>query len=305
MTLAFLISAFKDPQQLLRLVKALPEGSECFVHVDRNIDISLFTNVIHLPYVHFIEKRVRVMWGSFTQVQFQMELIRAALASGVQFDYLFMISGQDYPVWSNDRIISYLRTLEGRSLLQGMCIVDSPHSTTVEYKQYRFLNNRPWKYGSWKSRFRVALRKLTSHILKKPLAFTADGRQYRLYKGADYFAVTLQLAAYVLQQYDECPQLRRYFSTSFAPSETFIHTVAFNSPYAADCMLTSLPGGRTYLKQLTPLTYIEYTTKIKELTEQDFDRIIQSDKMLCRKCVTGISDRLLDMIDAHRLQRCT
>ena len=300
MKLAFLISAFKDPQQLLRLVKALPEGSEYYVHIDGNVDISIFTDVVCLPHVHFIEKRVKVMWGSFTQVQFQMELIRAALSSDVRFDYLFMLSGQDYPVWSNERIVSYLQSLEGRSLLQGMCIVDSPHSTTVEYKQYRFLNNHPWKYGSWKSRFRVALRKLTAPLLKKPLAFTADGRRYRLYKGADYFAVSSRLAAYVLEQYDASPQLRRYFSTSFAPSETFIHTVAFNSDYASDCMLTSLPGGRTYLKKLTPLTYIEYTTKIKELTEQDFDRIVQSDKMLCRKCVTGVSDALLSRIDAQR-----
>ena len=157
----------------------------------------------------------------------------------------------------------------------------------------------PWRYGSLGSKLRVALRTLAQPVLKKPLSFTADGRHYDLYKGSDYFAITRELATYVLQTYDDSPQLRRYFSNSFAPSETFTHTVAFNSRFADSCLLTQ--GPVQGLEELTPLTYIEYGAKIKELTEADFDRIIASGKMFCRKTVTGISDALMDRIDGVRV----
>ena len=298
MKIAFLISAFTDMPHLQRLIDSLPQEGDVYVHLDARCELPPCLPEGRRGDVHFISKRFKVMWGSFTQVRFQMELIRAALHSGTSYDYLFMLSGQDYPVWSNSRIVSYLEGLDGRNLLQGMRLVGLPRQETYEYTRYRFLNNMPWRYGSVGSKLRVALRTVAQPFLKKPLSFTADGRHYNLYKGSDYFAVTRELAEYVLQTYDNSPQLRRYFSNSFAPSETFTHTVAFNSRFAEKCMLTR--GPVKGLEELTPLTYIEYGTKIKELTLEDYDRIMESGKMFCRKTVTGLSDELMDRIDGER-----
>jgi hypothetical protein len=54
------------------------------------------------------------------------------------------------------------------------------------------------------------------------------------------------------------------------------------------------------LEDYTPLTYIEYGEEIKILTEADYDAILKSGKMFCRKTITGRSDKLMDMIDEHR-----
>ena len=303
MRIAFLISAFTDAQHLLRFVNSLPSDSDCYIHIDASYDIVPFKEQLEKcerrqGKILFIEKRIRVMWGSFTQVFFQMEMIRAAISSGVRYDYLFMLSGQDYPVWSNQRIINFMNENKGRNFLQAICMADLPDSETYEYTRNRFLNNKPWRYGTIKSKFRVLLRILAQPFLKKPLVFMADGREYRLYKGSDYFAITEALAIYLLDTYDHSPQLRHYFSTGFAPSETFAHTVAFNSHFAESCMLVKDCVNK--LEEQTPLTYIEYGSKIKELTEEDYERILASGKMFCRKCVTGISNRLMDMIDKQR-----
>ena len=302
MKIAFLLSAFTDAPHLQRLIDSLPSDSDCYIHIDASFDQKPFVKATQRckqrrGSVTFIEKRVRVMWGSFMQVRFQMEMIRAALSEKA-YDFLFMLSAQDYPVWSNDRIIKHLEANKGKNFLQGMSLVELPHSETYEYTQYRFLNNKPWRYGTLKSKFRVALRKTCEPFLKKPLVFEADGKTYNLYKGSDYFAITGELATYLLETYDQSPQLRRYFTNSFAPSETFAHTVAFNSGFADSCILTQGPVEK--LEQLTPLTYIEYGQKIKILTEHDYDSIMVSGKMLCRKLVTGESDRLMDMIDKQR-----
>lgn len=301
--IAFLISAFTDAPHLQRFIDSLPADSDCYVHVDASYDITPFKeSVKHCKprkgNISFISHRIKVMWGSFTQVRFQMQLIRAALDSSNSYDYLFMLSAQDYPVWSNDRIIQHLEVNKGKNFLQGMSLAELPHSETYEYTRYRFLNNYPWRYGTLKSKFRVALRKICEPILKKPLVFEADGKIYSLYKGSDYFAITGELAVFLLETYDHSPQLRRYFSNSFAPSETFAHTVAFNSHFANSCILTQGPVKK--LEQLTPLTYIEYGKSIKILTDADFDTIVKSGKMFCRKTVTGESDRLMDMIDKQR-----
>jgi hypothetical protein len=54
------------------------------------------------------------------------------------------------------------------------------------------------------------------------------------------------------------------------------------------------------LEDYTPLTYIEYGKEIKVLTEADYDRILASGKMFCRKTVTGRSDKLMEKIDELR-----
>ena len=50
MKIAYLISAYKDPQQLARMVLALhTEDARFFVHVDANVDIKPFINTITPP----------------------------------------------------------------------------------------------------------------------------------------------------------------------------------------------------------------------------------------------------------------
>lgn len=299
MTLAFLLSPYTDAPHVRRLIEALPEGSHFFVHVDRKCDMQPFREALAgLPRVHLLEQRVEVTWGSLRQVEYQMALIRAALAEGTPFDYLVTMSGQDYPVWSNRRITDYFTRLDGRIPLQGICMEGQGESARL-YRQYWPLNNYAWTRGSMASRLRVALRKTLKALhLSKPLTFTSNGQQYRLYKGSDWHALTPQLAAYVLKKWEEEPAFRRYFRNSFTPSETFIHTVAFQSPFADRCQLAT--GAYESLARLTPLTYIDYRSDIKILTTDDLPLIHQSGKMFCRKTVSGTSDSLMDELDRLR-----
>ena len=71
MKIAFLISAYTDPAHLKRFIDSLPEESHFFIHVDKGADEAPFRQLMTQPHVHFIDNRVRVMWGSYTQVQFQ------------------------------------------------------------------------------------------------------------------------------------------------------------------------------------------------------------------------------------------
>ncbi|OWV16417.1 hypothetical protein B7990_11800 [Fibrobacter sp. UWB4] len=73
MNIAFLISVYKDPAQLKRLINALQgDGSHFFIHVDKKVDISSFLQIC--PEFHadnqsltYLEKRFPVYWGGFSQ----------------------------------------------------------------------------------------------------------------------------------------------------------------------------------------------------------------------------------------------
>jgi len=45
------------------------------------------------------------------------------------------------------------------------------------------------------------------------------------------------------------------------------------------------------------MTFIDYNPTIKLLDETDYDRIVESGKMFCRKIVSGTSDKLVEMFN--------
>lgn len=297
MTLAFLISAHTDPVHLARLVKSLPEDAAFFIHVDLKTDLTPFLPLAEDPRVHLLHRRINVVWGSIRQVEYQMELIREALSTG-SFHHLIAISGLDYPLWSNTRIVEFFSHLGDRELLQGIRMTHQG-TAAANYRRYRWLNAHPWKPGTMANQLRVALQWLIYGAgFRKPLSFRSQGVEYHLHKGASWWGISGELAAYVLHEWDTNKRLVNYFSTAFCPDETFIQTVAFNSRFASRCLLQE--GRYTSLAALTPLTYIDYDPVIKVLTEEDWPVLQQSGKMFCRKAMTGTSDALLDRIDRER-----
>ena len=296
--IAFLISAHTDPQQLARLIKALPQEARFFVHVDKKANIREFEDAVRgIADVSFTHERYNVMWGSFGQVRYQMALIRQALAEAPDAEYFFSLSGLDYPLWPEWQIRDAVRCAGGRQFLYATPMAMRGDEARL-YREYRLLNTLPWRYGTLKSKMRVALRHIIKALgIRKPLVIRSDsGRMYSLYKGGSWWGITRGLATEALNMYDNDKSFTRYFVNAFGPDETFIHTIAMNNPrYASRSTLVR----STRLEDLSPLTYIEYGSEIKTFTEKDLDTLLSSGKMFCRKTVSGISERLIALIGDH------
>lgn len=300
MKLAFLISAHTNPEHLKRLILSLPEDAVFVVHIDAKSDISAFTSIINDNRVHFIENRTNVMWGSIGHVDNQMKMIRKALelCKDTPFDYFIMLSGLDYPLWSNERILSFFAENNGKEFIATQCMENQGKEAKI-YTEHRPFNYKYWPYGSLGSKFRVALRHIIYGIgIRKKLRFVAKGREYVLHKGSMNWAITPDLAKLALDYWDNNPEYVRYFHDGHGPDETFIQTLTAHSEFADKAI--RITGPFLGLESITPLHYMDYTEGTKVLTEKDFDILIESGKMFCRKTVTGQSDRLMDMIDRHR-----
>ncbi len=297
MDIAYLISAHADAPQFKRLIEALHPDADYYVHIDKKSDIRPFTSLIEAPNVHFISRRIDVVWGTMREVAYQMALLKATIDAERHYDYIFFLSGMDYPLYDVDRITRYLEKEKAQKveILQGICM-DTPQ--LIPHQRELYTTCRP--FLRWKKLSILARLVGKMAGCKKPLHFEVNGKEWKLYKGSAWWCISQELAEYVWQTYREVPQVRRYFRTSFCPAETLIQTIAFNAPmWAPHCLLTQ--GKYTTLAALTPLHFIDYNPVIKVLDAEDFPRLIQSGKMFCRKVVSGRSDELVRMIqEKHR-----
>lgn len=297
MKIAFLISANKDARHLRNLVDSLPNDAEYYIHVDARRDILHFESILRRPNVTFIRKRINAVSGSLSEVAIQIELLRKALDSG-SYDYLIYLTGNDYPLWSNQRINDFLAKNNGKEFISGISLIGQGR-VAYPYCDFRPLSNHSWQSGSLKAKARGALRKaLNLASIHKTLRIHCHTKTYTLYKGAASWAITPELGYHIVSEWDDNKRLVEYFSTSYRPVETFVATVALNSEFAQNC--TIIKGFYKGIDTLSPLTYIDGSPEPKTLTEVDFADLKQEDKMFCRKLVSDYSDGLKSMINANR-----
>ena len=300
MNLAYLISAHTDAPQLARLISALHPDADFFVHIDKKSDIRPFKEAISAKNVHFIENRIDVRWGTLIEVEYQIELIKAAVLWPRHFDRIFFLSGMDYPLWSNERITQWLEEQGDREILQGICM----NTDFIQGQQRKlYTRSRPLFRifdNKWNQRASILCRKMLDGIgYRKRLSFKTNGEQWNLYKGSAWWCIKEELARYVLLSYTGREGIEDYFRDSFGQAETVIQTIAFNSPeWVPKCILTQ--GAYPGLDALTPLHYIVYEPVIKVMQAEDFPALMQSGKMFARKFQSGTSEEVIRLIDEQR-----
>lgn len=296
--LAYLISAYRDPEHLARLIKALDFNADFYVHIDANVDEAPFRAA--LPHkVKFVHRHA-VNWGGWNQVAYQYELVKTAVSSGCNYSHLVCLSAQDYPLWSNSRIHAFFAEHAHEELMSGYNLTRG--NSSIQRRKVTCVH--PFRDLKWHNRWLrnkviVASRTLLRYMgIRRPASVMLNGKRCDVFFGSDYWAITLACARWILTTFDGETALQRYFSTSFVPSEMCFQTIVFNSPFAAHALLHT--GPYPGLSVLTPLHYIDYGACIKELTTEDLPKLTERNKMFCRKVVTGKSDALAEAIDRLR-----
>jgi hypothetical protein len=290
---AYVISAFKLPAMLLRLVRRLDApGTSVFIHVDARtsapVHRAMTEPLADRPDVRFLPRHP-CHWGDFGHVRATLEGLRALIASGGRFDYVVLLTGQDYPLRSNPEIAAALRRADGRVLMSCMPV---PNEHWTDGGSCRFEH---WH-------FRIAGR-----VASFPGAPFGDGRlggvwsslTRRLgltrsfpggmlpYGGSSYWMMPADCARYVHDWTDAHPDWVRFFHHVHVPDEIFFQSIVMNSPF------------RNRVEQ-DDLRYIDWRGKgdsPKVLTSDDFDALMGSDKLFARKFDPSVDRAVLDRID--------
>jgi len=286
--IAFLIAAHNDPAVLKRLVYALDyEKFDIYIHVDKKSDISLYdfpSYKLKHSALNVLKNRVKVYWGDISQVYALLNMYKAALDGG---DYcrFVTLSGNDYPLRSNEEIYSALSDPDKEFIMGNI------EESSWKYTDYFF---KPLGLpGKVLTRVIRLLR-----IKRKPLVI--DGKKPDIYFAPSWHALSDKCVKYVLSEIGAHGEYLKFFRRTFASDEALIPTILFNSDeYSARALKNSFPKG-THYNEKPAIHYINYAPIVQVFKEEDFDKLVSSGKLFTRKVNSGVSDGLMDKIDAFR-----
>lgn len=272
---AYVISSYKYPEQLGRLVRRLSTPTASFsIHVDRKTPSSVFRAMVaeteDVPNVRFLPRHVS-HWGGFGHVKATLKGLADVIEHGVAFDYVVLLTGQDYPLRSAFAIEAYLGEANGRS----------------------FMNHWPLPHAPWGPRGGLerlqdwhAVTFFRLH-LALPLRRTLPGGLVP-YGGGAYWCLSRQVAEYVHDFVLRNPAYVRFFEHALIPDEHFFQTIVLNSPLRNTVVNDNL-------------RFIDWSSEPAPaiLRVSDFPALVESGKLFARKFDSTVDSRILDMLDHH------
>lgn len=302
MNICYLILAHNNPKHLERLLGAIrAPGTMAFVHIDQKASMDSFHHLMGREDVVFIDQRIPVSWGGFSDVQATLYLIDAARSCEQQFDYFCLLSGTHYPVQPPEKLREYLSIHQGR---QFISLTAAPNEAvdrgydrfTLVYidRVYHRRFGLPQKLTTFIAR---AINKCQFHREFEPVF----GDQ-KPYGGCQWWVLSDAAIAFVQNWVRQHPDIVRYFGKTLLADESFFQTIIGNSPFLEqtqrDLTLTSWSkSGGAHPEWLTE-------AHIKKLSDDEMvytDDFGTADIFFARKFSDESSD-LVDQIDQTLLR---
>ena len=280
MRIACIIIAHKGPLQIERFIKkfsGLP--FDFYLQIDKKVDKASFECLSELPQVFLISKRVTIRWASYSYIVALLNSLKQILETGIQYDYISIMSGQDYPIKPVKDIYNTFQRNPGRNFI---CYDESKEwwiDAISRIDRYHFTN-----FG-FKGRYRIQF--FLNAILPKrkfPLP-------YKLYGGPRAMCMTLsrECAAFVLDFIESNKKLRQFIRFTWGPDEFIVPTLIMNSIFKP-----TVVNNNFY--------YIDWSAggvSPKTFRTEDYNLLLASDKMFARKFDMDLDATILDMLDKN------
>ncbi|MCX6268469.1 MAG: glycosyltransferase [Bacteroidetes bacterium] len=279
MRIAFLVMAHKDPEQIERLVTRLNHPDfDFYIHLDKKIDIGNFAYLQQHKRVFFTLTRIHVSWASFSFTTAIYKCMEEILTSPEKYDFIDVLSGQDYPIKPTNEIHKYFSAHQGRNFI-------SFEKEGSDWWQHAIGRVSNYHFINYKFPGRYRLQAVVNAVMPKrkfPLP-------YILYGGprASWFTMSHDCAAYVVKFMNDHPKLRRFCNFTWGSDEFLFQTIIMNSDYAG-----------TVLNDV--INYIDWSgggANPKILTVKDFESLQTSDKLFARKFDIKVDSEILDLLD--------
>ncbi len=273
---AYLIVAHNNFDMLGKLLQALDdERNDIYLHIDKKasfdsaiLDCCTKASVTVVP-------RIRVEWGGYSQIQYELILLKEATKS--QHDYYHLLSGVDIPLKTQDEIHAFFDANHGNEYIDFDTPANQTRNFADRYQRYWFFrnligrNHPPLQY----------LQDILISLQKKLHITRAKHAPFSFYKGANWFSITHKMALYVLSRRKD---IKKYFRFSHCCDEVFLHTIAMDSPYKDRIVDDSLrlidwERGEPYTFQ-----------------EEDYPLLTQCDQLFARKFDDSTDPVIIDKL---------
>lgn len=270
---AYIVSAYKLPGLLERLLRRLAApGASFTVHVDRKTPSRTYSEMVARTRdldVTFLPRHV-CHWGGFGHVEASLKGIERLLRDRVPFDYVVLLTGQDYPLRSPSEIAARLESAQGRSFMSHWQLPYEPWGARGgldRIERWHLVAHR-------RIRLSLPLRR------RLPNGLVAYG-------GSPYWCLARPVVEYVHQVVREDASFVRFFKHVFVPDELFFQTIVMNSPLRQSVVNDN---ARYIVWSRRPAPAI--------LRRSDLEAMQRSGKLFARKFDPTVDAEVLDALDA-------
>jgi Core-2/I-Branching enzyme len=270
--IAYIVSAYKRPAQLERLLRRLDApGVTIAVHVDTKTRQAIWDemtsrcrdlDVVWLP-------RHRSQWGGFGHVRATLKGLDHVVGNDVPFDYAVLLTGQDYPLRPPTEIARVLGDAGGRSFMRHIELPWDPWGPRGGLDRVE-----DWHVITYR-RLHVAL----------PLRRKIPGG-LKAWGGSAYWCLEASLVHFVHGYLRENPDYVRFFEHVFVPDELFFQTIIMNSEHRHTVVNDDL-------------RYVDWTREPAPvvLTRDDLPALLESGQLFARKFDETVDSEVLDALD--------
>lgn len=284
MRVAHLIIVHKNPAQLLRLLKRLEHPNfDLFVHVDKKISILDFELLKKEVDFTFIEHRTTCHWGGNSFIESIITSLREILSSGKHYDFINLISGQDYPLMPPEKMLEYFQANRGINFIS---YDDSRNS-----KWWESARSRYEKYHLTDQSFRG------KYIVQTFLNTFLPKRKFnhfrKLWGGSksSWWTITSPCAKLLVETMINNRKLNQFLKYTWGNDEFIVATIIMNSKFK----------DVTQNENLRYIDWSEQNANPKILRLTDIQALEESKMMFARKFDIVVDTDILTLIDRKLL----
>lgn len=281
---SFVVTAYKDFENLSRIVKRLSPDFNIFIHVDSSStsitdeDIKQLNSMANV----YVEKRLEISWGSYKHLLAILSLSRRALSFTSAKGYIHLISGQDIPIRSNKEFLSFFDN--NTSIYMDCRTLDEmePH----QLKMFQ-IKNHFWKYNYWNKCVHL-LRDIDTWFQRKFIFLNDNfGGVKNVAQGLVWMSLPCDAARYVLDYLESHPAFLKDIFCAQIPEEFVFQTVLVNSPFKENINQNNLRYADWSRRNGSLPAYLDLS---------DLNKIVNSECFFARKIDSKIAKELLKQL---------
>lgn len=288
--IAYLVLAHTDTMHFSKLIDALGDKCDIYVHIDKKSDISSFKAVTNCNNVNFIDDRISISWAGISMIDAQNLLLKKALEKKELYTHLIFLSGSCYPIKKAEKIHVTMLQNPKREFIRFIDMRESP-------KHYMKHINRKWfKEPLFKKCTPVAL---ADKVIRKIFSLIGISNHWNSkmipFFGSQWCALTVNCCEFLITYQRNNPWYREMNRHTFAPDEHYYHTIIGNSHFRnmADGKQDLIEG---WASDMASLHLIDESLS-KWFTLDDWEEIRNSDKLFVRKIRSYDGSNLVEYIN--------
>lgn len=306
MELNYIIQAHNYPKQLKRLILRLNGNNVFFyVHIDRKSDIYLFIKELkEFKNVFLLKERIDVFWGHISQVEVTLIALKKIIEDK-RTGYCILMSGQDYPIKSNNHIRDFFEINYGDNFIDSKPIEDIWEAYSNRITKYNFHSSPKKKivyvisdiysssfYGIRNIKNIIKLTFIAKNLSFLKYIFTVRKHPSDLkpFGGSQWWTLPIETIHLIMNYIDSNKSFLKYHQHTNCPDEIFFHTLVSN-------LIDSQ-------KIKESVTYVNWTRENTPLpvvfrNEEDLNELKETNWLFARKFDS--ESKILDNIDSELL----